>query len=156
MITEKIGRTMAQIDYSKLHILVVEDEKFTRDLTCALLRSIGVGAVTACDDGEVGFLELLRVRPDLVFCDVRMARLDGLGFLKKVRDVKVKGPDRTPIIFLTGDAAADTVLFAQAHEANGYLVKPVSLTQIRDRIDAIVAADEALRERTALSSPRRF
>jgi len=152
MIIEKIGRTMAQIDYSKLHILVVEDEKFTRDLTCALLRSIRVGSVTACEDGEVGLLELLRIRPDLVFCDVRMARLDGLNFLKKVRGLKVKGLDRTPIIFLTGDAAADTALFAKAHEANGYLVKPVSLTQIRDRIDSVVAANDTLRERVSLSS----
>jgi two-component system, chemotaxis family, chemotaxis protein CheY len=151
MTSEEIGKTMAQIDYSKLHILVVEDERFTRDLTCALLRAIGVGSVTACEDGQAGLLELLRTRPDLVFCDVRMARLDGLGFLKKVRSAKVQGVDRTPIIFLTGDAAADTVLFAQTHEANGYLVKPVSLAQIRDRIDAVIAADGVLRERAVVA-----
>jgi two-component system chemotaxis response regulator CheY len=126
---------MAPIDYPKLHILVIEDEQFTRELICALLHGIGVASVAACEDGEAGLLELLRTRPDMVFCDVRMAGMDGREFLRRVRALKVAGLARTPVVFLTGDTAA-----APEPAADGYLMKPVGRAQLRERIDAVVAS----------------
>jgi two-component system chemotaxis response regulator CheY len=43
----------------------------------------------------------------------------------------------TPIVLLTADAKTDTVLHAKEHAVSGYLVKPVSATQLKLRIDAI-------------------
>jgi len=136
---------MVPIDYSKLHILVIEDETFTLELTCALLRSLGVERVTGCQDSEESFLELERARPDIIFCDIRMAGMDGRQFLRQVRAAEAETPHRTPIVFLT----SDTGLAAREPQVDGYLVKPVDRDQIQDRIDKIVAADESLRERLA-------
>lgn len=141
---------MDLIDYSKLNILVIEDEKFSRELTCALLRSLGVSSLAICEDGEAGFVELLRTRPDIVFCDVRMAGMDGRQFLRQVRAIKHDGLERTPVVFLTGDMALDTAMFAHEHGINGYLVKPVSRSQIQARVDTIIAADRVLQTRLSV------
>jgi CheY-like chemotaxis protein/HPt (histidine-containing phosphotransfer) domain-containing protein len=127
--------TAAPIDYAKLHILLIEDEPFTRDLLGALLRGIGVASVAACEDGEAGLAELLRSRPDLVFCDMRMAGMDGREFLNQVRASAVPGVARTPVVFLTADDTAE-----RAPAADGHLVKPVGRGQLRETIDAILAS----------------
>ena len=58
-----------------------------------------------------------------------------------MRGIKVKDVDKTPVIFLTGDADLSTVRFAKEHNVNGYLVKPISLAKLRDSIDAVVSSN---------------
>lgn len=130
---------MPSIDYTKLRILVVDDEPYTRDLIQRMLRELGVRFITLKSNGKDALMELVRTRPDIVFCDVHMEPMNGRQFLQGVRGIKVKGVDLTPVVFLTGDANIDTVAFAKAHNVNGYLVKPVSMKQLKDRIDVIVA-----------------
>lgn len=129
---------MSKILYDRLKVLVIEDEAFTRSLICRLLREVGVRFIGECGNGKDGLMELVRARPHLVFCDVHMEPMNGLQFLKGVRNIKVKGVDRTAIVFLTADSSTDTVVFAKEHGVAGYLVKPVSLKQMRDRIDFVV------------------
>lgn len=129
---------MSKIIYDRLKVLVIEDEDFTRNLICRLLREVGVRSIGECTNGKDGLMELVRARPHLVFCDIHMEPMNGLQFLKGVRNIKVKGVDRTPVVFLTGDSSTDLVIFAKEYGVAGYLVKPVSLKQMRDRIDHIV------------------
>jgi two-component system, chemotaxis family, chemotaxis protein CheY len=129
---------MNKIHYDRMKILVIEDEDFTRNLICRLLREVGVRFIGECGNGKDGLMELVRARPHLVFCDVHMEPMNGLQFLKGVRNIKVKGVDHTAIVFLTADSNTDTVIFAKEHGVAGYLVKPVSLKQMRDRIDFVV------------------
>jgi two-component system chemotaxis response regulator CheY len=86
----------------------------------------------------------VRTRPHIVFCDVHMEPMNGKQFLQGVRNIKVKGVDRTPIVFLTADANTDTVAFAKGLGVAGYLVKPTSRKLMNDRIDAVIAADPEL------------
>jgi two-component system, chemotaxis family, chemotaxis protein CheY len=127
------------MDYHLMRILVVEDDPYTRALIKRMLLQIGVRSIAEAEDGGSGYLELLRTRPHLVFCDVHMAPVDGRAFLKHVREAKLPGIAETPVVFLTGDAQSDTVLFAKGHAINGYLVKPVSLNDLKARIDAALA-----------------
>jgi len=138
---------MININYSKLRILVVEDDTFTRQLIRKVLKDIGVRFVAESANGKEGLLELIRTRPDIVFCDIHMTPIDGRQFLREVRGTRVKGINQIPIVFLTADSEAATVRFALEHHINGYLLKPISLTKLRDSINAVVAADEDIRER---------
>ena len=125
-------------EYAALTILVIEDEPNTRLLIKRLLLQIGINSVATANDGKAGLDEAMRVRPTIILCDVHMEPVDGRAFLKTPRGLKVRGLALTPVIFLTADAQTDTVLFAKEHHVNGYLVKPVSLTDLKTRIDAIL------------------
>jgi len=121
--------------YEKTRILVVEDEDYTRKIIVGLLRQLGYRLIDEAADGEAGFKELLRTRPTIVLCDVHMAPLDGLGFLRKLRGLANPALSCTTVIFLTADKQADTVMSAKNLQVDGYLVKPVSLASLKSRLD---------------------
>lgn len=134
------------IKFSHLNILVIDDDAFTRALIRRLLRDIGVRSISECDNGRDGLMEVVRARPDLVLCDVHMTPMNGKQLLQGVRNIKVKGVDRTPVVFLTGDSDLATVQFAKDHAVNGYLVKPVSLAKLRDAIETALASAEPIED----------
>lgn len=124
--------------YEQLVVLIVEDEVHTRTVIKSLLRQIGIRSIVEAADGKAGLDEVLRARPTIVFCDVHMAPVDGLTFLKMLRQTKIDSMRRTPVVFLTADAQRDTVMFAKEYQVNGYLVKPVSLGDLKSRIDSVL------------------
>jgi DNA-binding response OmpR family regulator len=67
-----------------------------------------------------------------------MEPVDGLMFLKMLRGAKLPHIRNTPVIFLTADSKRDTVLFAKDLHVNGYLVKPVAMSDLKTRIDTIL------------------
>jgi two-component system chemotaxis response regulator CheY len=125
-------------DYKGVSVLIVEDEATTRASIRSQLRQIGIHAVAEAADGKAGLNVIARTRPTLVLCDVHMKPVDGRQFLKMVRTVKVEWVKNIPIIFLTADANPDTVSFAKEFQINGYLVKPVSVKDLKTRIDLVL------------------
>ncbi|MBI1208610.1 MAG: response regulator [Azospirillum sp.] len=130
---------MAAIEYSKLKVLIVEDESYTRQIIRNLLYQLGVRSIAEAPNGRDGLLELIRVRPDVVLCDVHMKPISGLELLKQLRTVKIPEIAATPVVMLTADSSKDTVMFARELAVNGYLVKPIGLSQLKARIDAAVS-----------------
>jgi len=129
---------MTQNPYEDVVVLVIEDQSSTRRLIRNLLMQMGVRSVLEAADGGAGLEETVRARPTLILCDVHMEPMDGRTFLKTLRSLKVRSLAATPVVFLTGDAQRDTVLFAKEHHVNGYLVKPVSLNDLKHRIDVVL------------------
>ncbi|MEA1648288.1 response regulator [Nitrospirillum sp. BR 11164] len=135
---------MRPLDYSRLHVLVIEDEDYTRQLIVRMLREIGVRTIGERDNGRDGLMELVRTRPDIVLCDIHMTPMNGIHFLQGVRNIKVKGVDRTPVIFLTADSSTEVVRVAGALGVSGYLVKPVSLGKLKERLEIVIRDDTEL------------
>ncbi|CAK0757561.1 CheY-like receiver protein [Azospirillaceae bacterium] len=134
-------------NYAKLSVLLIDDEAFTRQLIRQLLHQVGVKAIAEAANGKDGLLEILRTRPDVVFCDVHMKPVGGLEVLRQLRVVKLRAIAETPVVMLTADADAETVQAAKENTANGYLVKPVGMLHLKTRIDAILAASPKLAEK---------
>jgi two-component system chemotaxis response regulator CheY len=124
------------IDYAKIKVVVIEDESHTRSLIRAQLHQLGVREIEEAGNGKDGMMQVVRIRPHIIFCDVHMPVMDGLAFLKTLRALKVEAVRNTAVIFLTADAQRDTVVFAKENAVNGYLVKPVSAAQLKAHIDA--------------------
>ncbi|MBM3547017.1 MAG: response regulator [Alphaproteobacteria bacterium] len=130
---------MAQASpYNGVTVLIIEDESHTRLLIKRLLLQIGIVSVVEAGEGKAGLDETVRTRPTVILCDVHMEPVSGREFLRTLRGLKVRSIALTPVIFLTADANRDTVLFAKEHNVNGYLVKPVSLTDLKSRLDAVL------------------
>jgi two-component system, LytTR family, response regulator len=103
-----------------IRVLVVDDEAPARQRLVDLLRQDpAVGSLSEAENGLVAVDAIVNERPDLVFLDVQMPELDGLGVIEAV------GPTAMPLtIFVTAyDQHA-----VRAFEANAldYLLKPYS------------------------------
>jgi DNA-binding NarL/FixJ family response regulator len=108
-------------------ILVIEDEKHTRENLCTILEMEGYAA-TAAADGEAGVAAALREPPDLVLCDVSMPGLDGLGVLAALRrDARTVS---VPFIFLSARGERLDVRLGMNLGADDYLTKPASASEV--------------------------
>lgn len=122
--------------------LVVDDEAPARLRLVDLLRKqAGVGETREAEDGEAALREIERRRPDLIFLDVQMPELDGLGVLDRL--LRTVGLEAMPLtVFVTAyDQHA-----VRAFEANAldYLLKPFSderfeatMARARGRLDEL-------------------
>lgn len=121
-----------------IRVLTVEDDR----ATCALLRAfleLTEGRVI-CGEAHDGWegLELVHaLQPDLVLLDLVMPGLDGLGFLQALAD----NPPavRPKIIVLSGVCSDGYVQRACRLGVSYYMVKPVKLTELALRIEALFA-----------------
>ena len=124
--------------YKGVTVLIVEDDATTRSSIRSQLRQIGISTIIEAADGKAGLNEIARTRPTLVLCDVHMKPVDGRQFLKMVRTVKVEWVKNIPIIFITADTNPETVSFAKEYHVNGYIVKPISVNDLKSRIDQVM------------------
>tara|TARA_R110000787_G_scaffold16622_25_gene50795 strand:- start:38785 stop:39177 length:393 start_codon:yes stop_codon:yes gene_type:complete len=126
------------VDFKNTRVLVVEDEGYIRRLICKSLRQLDILNVYEAEEGQHGLQQVVRVRPHLVLCDIHMAPVNGLTFLRKLRSAKLESIRNTPVVFLTGDSHINTVVKARNLEPDGYMVKPVSVTDLKQRILAVL------------------
>src|SRR5690349_18978712 len=103
-----------------IRVLVVDDEPPARQRLMDLLRQDGhVAAVFEAGDGLAAVATIEREHPDLVFLDIQMPELDGLGVLDAV------GPEQMPLtVFVT--AYDQHAIRAFESNALDYLLKPYS------------------------------
>ncbi|MRG71875.1 response regulator [Alphaproteobacteria bacterium HT1-32] len=126
------------VDFKNTRVLVIDDEGYIRRLICKSLRQLDILNIYEAEEGQYGLQQVVRVRPHLVLCDIHMEPVDGLTFLRKLRAAKLESIRNTPVVFLTGDSHIDTVVKARDLEPNGYMVKPVSVTDLRQRIQSVL------------------
>ncbi|ADL00422.1 Chemotaxis protein CheY [Brevundimonas subvibrioides] len=120
---------------SSLRVLVVDDQQTIRSLVRIGLKEIGITDVEDAVDGEDGLRALLTHKSNLVISDYNMPKLDGLNFLRAVRATPAL--KNTGFIMLTGRADTDLVQRAQQFGVNNYLVKPFTVTTLRQKIEAV-------------------
>ncbi|HVW25911.1 MAG TPA: HD domain-containing phosphohydrolase [Polyangiaceae bacterium] len=131
-------------------ILVVDDEKFIRDIIADFLAMEGYVVRTAAD-GAAAADELRRARFDLVISDLKMPRMGGLELLREVSEVH---PD-TMTIIMTGFGTVETAIDAMKRGAYDYILKPFKVEEVihivQRGLEKQRLAAENLRLREALS-----
>lgn len=136
--TEKETDGKPAIRLDRMRVLIVEDQSYMRQLVREILMRLGVRHIYEAEEGGAGLKIAVRVRPDIVLCDIHMAPVDGLGFLENLRDFQNPEVAATPVVFLTMDGAEETVMRSREYSVNGYLVKPTSTSRLRDTINRIL------------------
>lgn len=126
------------IDYEKFGVLAVEDDAFQRGLVVQALRVIGFADIREAGDGESALKLCMARLPDVIVCDIEMAPMDGLDFLKALRRTKSGAVRSIPLVFLTSHNDSDTVREAVAAGVDAFIVKPPTLKSLKQRIDAIL------------------
>jgi len=131
-------------------VLVVDDEKFIRDILADFLGMEGYYVRTA-EDGSSAVTELARTSYDMVISDLKMPKMGGLELLKEVSRVH---PDTLTVI-MTGFGTVETAIDAMKRGAYDYILKPFKVEEIvhivQRGLEKRRLAAENLRLREALS-----
>ncbi len=106
-------------------ILIVDDEQGIRAALGQLLEFEGYEVRTAANAVD-GLAEYGRFHPHLVFLDVKMAGIDGLEALRKLRE---QDPDAV-VVMISGHATIQTAVEATQHGAYDILEKPLDTDRI--------------------------
>ncbi len=122
------------------NILVVDDEKSMREFLEIMLAREGYHVVSA-EDGEEACRVLDRECFDLVITDIRMKKIDGLGVLKKAKEVNPS----TVVVLISAFATAETAVEAMKEGAYDYVPKPFKVHDFKRIIaEALKSAHLAL------------
>jgi response regulator RpfG family c-di-GMP phosphodiesterase len=106
-------------------VLVVDDEKFIRDILADFLGMEGYYVRTA-EDGSSAVSELARTNYDMVISDLKMPKMGGLELLKEVARAH---PDTLTVI-MTGFGTVETAIDAMKRGAYDYILKPFKVEEI--------------------------
>jgi DNA-binding response OmpR family regulator len=118
-------------------ILLVEDNPELRNLYELFLTEHGY-QVSIAIDGEDGLIKAKQTKPDLIFLDVMMPKLDGFQVLKKLRHEEEYGCTTTKIVLLTNLGDASKVSASVKHDMDGYVVKAeIELVDLLDIIKSL-------------------
>lgn len=106
-------------------ILIIDDEKSIRKTLTEILSFEGY-KIDEASDGEEGLKTFKDKAYDVVLCDIKMPKLDGIEFLQKAGEIN---PD-IPIIMISGHGNIETAVEAVKKGAYDYISKPPDLNRL--------------------------
>ncbi len=112
-------------------ILIIDDEIKLREAIGELLTFIGCLVIEA-QDGLDGLEKVKLNKPDLIFCDIMMPKLDGYGFLKSHLSSEFSD---IPVVFLTAKMEVTLEINGLDLGPKEYLKKPFTLQEIKEIIN---------------------
>jgi two-component system, NtrC family, nitrogen regulation response regulator NtrX len=131
-------------------ILIIDDEKSIRKTLTEILSYEGY-KIDEASDGEEGLKKFKEKNYDLVLCDIKMPKLDGIEFLEKAGEIN----DEVPIIIISGHGNIETAVEAVKKGAYDYISKPPDLNRmlitLRNAMDknSLVAETKVLKRKVA-------
>ena len=108
-------------------ILLIEDEEPIRRVMVRILTEESSSyEITEAIDGKEGLSKLSKSSFDLVLCDIKMPKMDGIEVLQKTRDKGIF----VPFIMLTGHCNVETAVEAMKLGAYDFIAKPPDLNRL--------------------------
>jgi two-component system chemotaxis response regulator CheY len=123
-------------------ILVVDDVNTMRVQIKDLLRQFGFRKVTLANNGEEAKAYLESEPIHLIMCDWHMTPVDGMEFLKYVRAHDTH--KTTAFIMVTAEGTKEKVVEAIKSGVDDYLVKPLTPTQIQNKVYGVLLRKQVL------------
>lgn len=125
-------------------VVIAEDEALIRLDLKEMLEEEGYDIVGEAADGEQAIELAQELLPDLVICDVKMPKLDGIAAASRIAEQRI-----APVVILTAFSQRDLIERARDAGAMAYLVKPF---QKKDLLPAIEMATSRFGEIKALEA----
>ncbi len=143
------------LNLKKVSILVVEDLPPMRTLIASVLDALGVGTVIEASNGETGYTLFQKYNPDIIITDWLMEPIDGIEFIKMVRQNKDSINRMVPIIMMTGYSAMQRVMTARDLGTTEFLTKPFTGRDLAKRITLIINKPRDFVETAEFFGPNR-
>jgi CheY-like chemotaxis protein len=126
------------VRYDLLKILLVDDNHYMRVLLAEILRAIGVQRIYEANDGAEA-LQMMRDREvDVVMTDLSMEPLDGIDFVRLLRNSPDSPNQMAPVIMVTGHSTFARVNEARDAGVSEFMVKPLTARSVIERLHQAV------------------
>jgi DNA-binding NtrC family response regulator len=129
-------------------ILIVDDEAAIRSALKEVLEYEGF-TISEAPDGEAALKMVLKESFDLIFCDIKMPKLDGLDFLSELKKEDIQ----VPVVMITGHGTIDTAVEAIKRGAYDFIQKPLDLNRVlvstrnANKHDALIKETKTLKKK---------
>lgn len=123
---------------SEIHTLIVDDSSVMRKIVARSLRQAGLETLVAHEAANgIEGLAILRATPmDLILSDINMPSMDGLEFVRQIKAQNVA--PGVPVVMITTESSEEYVTQAIAAGARGYIRKPFTPDQVKERVLSLI------------------
>jgi two-component system chemotaxis response regulator CheY len=127
---------------SEMRVLIVDDSSVMRKIVERSLRQAGLEPMVVLEAGSgVEGLQVLSGQSvHLILSDINMPSMDGLEFLRQLRSQNLA--DGVPVVMITTESSEEHVKQAILAGAQGYIRKPFTAEQVKERVLPLLAAVE--------------
>ena len=123
---------------NKVQVLIVDDSSVMRKIVERSLRQAGIeiGEVAEAGNGAEALVEVQKAPFDLILSDINMPAMDGLEFLRNLANIE--SAKSVPVVMITTEGSEARVVEALSVGAKGYIRKPFTPEQVKERISPLV------------------
>lgn len=135
-------------------VIIVDDERNTREglKKCIPWKSMGINLVGEAEDGIMALDLSLRLQPDIILCDIRMPKMNGIEFATRLRE---KLQD-CKIIFLSGYSDKEYLISAIHLKAVSFIEKPVNIKELISILETTASTVIEERQRKDVEIERNY
>ncbi len=131
---------MAEVDFSRVHALVVEDDAGGMAIIGVMLRYMGVSALmNSTGEGVVELACAMRPRPDVIFVDLNLPKTSGYEVLKKIRAETLLND--VLVVAVTAQDADTEIPKCQTAGFDGFIGKPLSRSRFPRQVRRILSGE---------------
>ena len=118
----------------KVKVLIVDDSSVMRKIVERSLRLAGLDleVVLGADNGADALPLVEQNTLDMIFSDINMPKMDGLEFVRRLQ--KIESAQGVPVVMITTEGSQSCVMEALSLGAQGYIRKPFTADQVKERI----------------------
>jgi two-component system, chemotaxis family, chemotaxis protein CheY len=119
---------------SEVRTLIVDDSSVMRKIVERSLRQAGLDPLVVFEAGSgIDGLEVLKNQQvELILSDINMPSMDGLEFLRQLRAQNLA--PNVPVVMITTESSEEHVKQAILAGAQGYIRKPFTAEQVKERV----------------------
>ncbi|NCE71630.1 sigma-54 dependent transcriptional regulator [Odoribacter sp. Z80] len=128
-------------------ILVIDDERSIRNSMKDILSFEGHEVILA-ENGMEGLVAVKSDKPEVVFCDIKMPKIEGIEVLQRIKEFTPE----TPVIMISGHGTIETAIEAIKKGAYDFIEKPLDLNRILITIKNATDKSQLLQETKSLKT----
>ena len=128
-------------------ILIIEDEAAIRRVLVKILSEENASyTLEEAEDGAAGYEKIKNIDYDLVLCDIKMPKMDGVELLEAVKKIKPE----IPMVMISGHGDMETAINTMRLGAFDYISKPPDLNRLLNTVRNALDKKQLVVENTIL------
>ena len=128
------------IDFSKVHLLLVEDNEVNREIAAMILTEFGFTLDTA-ENGKIAVEKVSESKPgtyQAVLMDIQMPVMNGYEATKEIRSLENSDLANIPIIAMTANAFNEDIQAAKNAGMNSHIAKPIDIPKMIETLTEVL------------------
>ncbi|MBQ7723127.1 MAG: response regulator, partial [Selenomonadaceae bacterium] len=137
---EQVTDDGGEIDFSKIKLLLVEDNEVNREIASLILTEFGFGLDTA-ENGKIAVDKIAASKPgefDAILMDIQMPVMNGYEATKKIRELSNPKLANIPIIAMTANAFTEDIQTAKDAGMNSHIAKPLDIQKMIETLTEVL------------------